>query len=158
MKRINWFLFGTLIVLAVLPLLIGCATISKAADWAPEQKEVIAVMETWEKAYHSGNITTLDKLLADEIDITAGSLKGTFRDKVSYLKAYKSWYAFSRPMVSPVSTSITYLAIQVSGDEASVIRRIDWSQRGDRGLQQGTETKTTCLKKLDGKWKIYSVK
>lgn len=144
-------------LLSALVIVVGLPALA-APDWTPEQKEIIAVMDEWEKAYHSGNAAKIGDILADEIDFTSSSLKGTFRDKTSYLEAYKKWYAGSRAVVSPTSTSITYQEIKVSGDEASVTRKIDWSRRGDRGVQQGTNTKTARLKKINGEWKIGSEK
>jgi len=155
MKSYNspWFLIAVVAGL----VLSGCAAFA-AQDWTSEQKEIVVVMEAWEKAYHSGDAAKIGDLLTDELDITSSSLKGTFRDKASYLEAYKKWYAWSRAVPSPTSTSITYKEVKIFGDEASVTRKIDWSQRGDRGLQQGTLTKTARLKRIDGGWRIYSEK
>ncbi len=145
------FLISLLIAGAVVPAFA-------APDWTPEQKEIINVMDQWQKAYDNGDADKLGQLLANEIDFTSRSLKGTFKDRASFLEAYKKWVAENRAKMALISQYITYLEAKVSGGEASVTRKIDWTQKGDRGLSSGTLTKTTQLKKLNGEWKIYAEK
>jgi ketosteroid isomerase-like protein len=134
------------------------AVLALGATWTPEQKELIAVMDDWQKAYDRGDADKLGQLLADEIDFTSRSLKGTFKDKASLLEAYKQWFVAHKSKFSVPDQYITYLDVKIAGDEASVSRKIDWTQRGERGLQSGSVTKTSYLKRLNGKWKIYSEK
>jgi ketosteroid isomerase-like protein len=156
MKHTNYFLLGILISLVL--LFFGCATISKAADWTPEQKEVIAVMDAWQKAWDSGDTDGLGKLLADDINMTSRSLGGNFRDKAKFLGAYRKWYIERKAFFKIPEQYITYLEVKVMGNEASLTRRIDWTQRGDRGTQSGTSIKSAQLKKIGNEWKIYSEK
>ncbi len=138
-----------------------------AAEWTPEQKQVIAVMDQYQKAWDNGDIRTLGQLMPDKIDMTSVALKqyspagdGVFTDKASFLSAYTNQQARQRsgPQVWGINQKITYLKVSVSGDEATVDRKIDWWTTGTRQVNSGTLAKKGQLKKLNGEWKFYADK
>jgi Domain of unknown function (DUF4440) len=155
---------------AVIVCLIGlvfAATIAPAmaaSEWTPEQKEIIATMEQWQKAWDSEDLKTLGRLLPDTIDMTVRSLRnfapdGRFKDKTSLLNAYVKFKTSQRSEVQhwAINQKIAFVEVKVAGDEASVTRRIDWWDTGG-SRNSGTLTKTAQLKKLNGEWKLCSEK
>jgi hypothetical protein len=154
-KRINYFLLGILISFAL--LFFGCATVGRAADWTPEQKELIALNEAFNKAFTDGDTAKLDQLMADNIDYKSSVLKGRFTDKASFLEAHRKWYVFSRAVPSPVSVGpANYTEVKINGDYAVVTCEFTWSQRSDRGIQQGVMKSVNGFKRINGEWKIIS--
>lgn len=158
MKRANWFLLGILISFILLSF--GCVTVGVAADWTMEQKEIIALAETWQRAFDNKDLQTLDRLLAqDEIYLDFIVLKATFRDKTLFLEAARKYFAENR--MSPdgtISVYITYPNVNISGGEASLIKIIEVTKTGGRQPWYGTFKKEIRFRKINGEWRVFSEK
>jgi len=144
----------------VLGILIAAAIVLPAVaapEWTPEQKEVIAVMEAWQKAWDGGDADKIGQLLADEVDMTSRTLGGNFKDKAMFIEAYKKWSVGSRTQPGLLSQYVTYQEVKISGDDASLVRKIDWTRTGGR-FSSGTSIKSARLKKINGEWRIVSEK
>jgi len=124
MKRVS------ILALAVLAtvLLVHGHTSDKNARDAKVVQELRNLIHTWDKAYTTGDVATIERLLADEFSFVGGA------NKTQYLASFKS-RAPDSAVESAISTDVK---VQVYGQTA-IVTGLDTITARTKGATRKTE-------------------
>ncbi len=134
--------------LVVVLIMLGFSIV--AAQTSKAENEVLAANKAWADAQVKGDLDALDRILADDLIVTAGN--GTTRDKKGELADAKP-----APDFKTYFFNTEDVRVKVYGKTAVVTGHAKW-RINFKGRDADNERRYTCVYvKRDGRWQMVAL-